>query len=167
MSLRVSEAKSHIFNTLCLAVLSKCLLLMQRTVTIGETDLGTEQRRRHAPPPPPSEPWAPVPSNLGSQGHLQEDCSVHKHFRTINGQHYVPAGPGDPAPQMINPTISQLPSVSCQTQPVGMEPASSWAPPSALPGATPHSPVAPGPITEKKMDAWGFSVAHGEESTMA
>lgn len=101
MSLGVSEAKSHIFNPLCLAVLSKCLL-MQWTVTVGETDLGTEQRQRHAPPPLPSEPWAPVPSNLGSQGHLQEDCSVHKHFRTINGQHYVPAGPGDPAPQMID-----------------------------------------------------------------
>lgn len=66
-----------------------------------------------------------------------------------------------PSPTDDQPTISQLPSVSCQTQPVGTEPASSWAPPSALPGATPHSPVATGPITETKMDAWGFSVAHG------
>lgn len=46
-----------------------------------------------------------------------------------------------------------------QTQPSRMEPASSWAPPSALLGATPPSQVGTSPITETKTDVQGFYVA--------
>lgn len=46
-----------------------------------------------------------------------------------------------------------------QTQPMCTEPASSWALPNALSGATPHSQVGSDPIKEMKMDAQGFSVA--------
>lgn len=72
----MSEAKTHIFHPLCLAVLSKWLFLpMLGTLTAGEPELGAEQRRRQVPPPPPiREPLAPGPSSLGPQGHPQEGC---------------------------------------------------------------------------------------------
>lgn len=68
-------SETRIFNPLCLAVSSKCpFLIVLGTVTVVEPDLGIEQRQRQVPLPTSDKPLAPVPSNLGSQGHPQGDC---------------------------------------------------------------------------------------------